>query len=924
MIIVITACGKYQPSTKFPEERIVPFQSAMHDQSIMRSFSKHSNFSLAILVALLIICFAFTWSSKSGTHAYVGLKTANPNTLLAEANRLSWLGNWHAAGPLYQQAEKRFHANGDTDNEIYARIGLIRAQAVNVPLDRTLLLFSNELEATTINPKSRLWCLALKGYLEINSDSNSAKRDWTEALQIANALSESQWAARATGELGVIAFLEGNTASAVSLIGKAILSAYRTGDTASQVRLLAMLGNGFNEERRFSEALIMFKRAITIAEGTPDAGFPFMAYGGEAAALTGLHQTEQAKHLLERALTAARSQENLTNEADLLVQMGEVAMADRKIGQAKYLFARAGQIAGGIRMYRTLSYAMFDLADVERQLDDVKGSSRALKTGLDASRRLGDRYYLPRDLTALAEIAEAKNRFRLADRLFEQAEDVLDGILINQHSFEESTARAGSMSNTYLEHFRLALQMGDVGRAFQVLERVRGRTVASQMYAQEKSVNKSPGLVSLEVKIAATQVALLRTDDATQRSGLLEQLLRDERNLAFALNEAGLQRRDALVKPAPLKKIRGMLGDDEVLVEYVLDEPNTFCVVMSRKSSRVVTLPAGGEQIKSLTESYLSELKSRKSGDQYSGQLYMILLEPVLRSFHQSRLIVSPDGILYSLPFEALRDGNGFVVLSKIVSYTPSATVLWRLRTAPLVESRRSLLAIGAVDYKMVRALPKSIEPGSMATVIVRGLAELSGSRLEDLPASRDEVLMIGDIAGPSAKLLLGKNATESAFKNLALSDFSVIHFAAHAAADPQYPDRAALVLGIGSNTSDDGLLQVREIMHLPLKAELVTLSACDTNVGAAEGEAGMVSLEQAFLIAGARAVVASLWNVEDRSTAVLMKAFYTHLAQREDKALALMHAKRDILEQYGDISPYYWASFVMVGEGNKPVSLDR
>jgi CHAT domain-containing protein len=145
-----------------------------------------------------------------------------------------------------------------------------------------------------------------------------------------------------------------------------------------------------------------------------------------------------------------------------------------------------------------------------------------------------------------------------------------------------------------------------------------------------------------------------------------------------------------------------------------------------------------------------------------------------------------------------------------------------------------------------------------------------------------------------------------------------------NAAADPQYPDRAALVLGIGSNTSDDGLLQVREIMHLPLKAELVTLSACDTNVGAAEGEAGMVSLEQGFLIAGARAVVASLWNVEDRSTTVLMKAFYTHLAQREDKALALMHAKRDILEQYGDVSPYYWASFVMVGEGNKPVSLDR
>ena len=101
---------------------------------------------------------------------------------------LSWLGNWYAAGPLYQNAEERFHANGDTDTK-YMRVSAgYGAQAVNVPLDQTLSLFNNELEGDEINPKSRLWCLALKGYLEINSDSNSAKRDWTEALQIGQRL----------------------------------------------------------------------------------------------------------------------------------------------------------------------------------------------------------------------------------------------------------------------------------------------------------------------------------------------------------------------------------------------------------------------------------------------------------------------------------------------------------------------------------------------------------------------------------------------------------------------------------------------------------------------------------------------------------------------------------------------------------------
>jgi hypothetical protein len=269
---------------------------------------------------------------------------------------------------------------------------------------------------------------------------------------------------------------------------------------------------------------------------------------------------------------------------------------------------------------------MFDLADVERQLDHVQDSSRALERGLDASRRLGDRYYLPRDLTALAEIAASKHHLWQADRLFGQAEDVRDGILINQHSFEESTARAGSMSNTYLEHFRLALQMGNVNRAFQVLERVRGRTVATQMYSHEKSDNKSPSLVSAEAKIAATQRALLRTDDAKERSELLEQLLADERNLAFELNEAGLQRQDLLVNPTPLKTIQAILGEDEVLLEYVLGEPHTFCLVISRRSSRIFTLSEGSDRIKTLTESYLSEIKSRRSSDQLSEQLYAILL----------------------------------------------------------------------------------------------------------------------------------------------------------------------------------------------------------------------------------------------------------------------------------------------------------
>ncbi len=859
-------------------------------------------------------------------HPSSSTATANdPNLLLDRANYLSWLNNWNAAGPLYARAEVLFRADGDTRNELYARIGRARAYGVTTsgqPVSQALEAALRE-PVTKSDAKLRLWCLATMGYIELDLDTAASKRAWTEALPIANSLGEKQWATRANGELGIIAFLEGNTASAVSLVGKAILSAYQTGDIGEQIRLLSLLGIGFNEERRFSEALTMLNRAIAIAEKTPDAGFPFLAYRGKAAALIGLHQTEQAQQLLARALTTAQSQNSFPAVAEILVAFGETLAANDP-GQAKMRLTEAGRIASRLDLCRTLADSMFDLAKVDRQLGDLQGAIRALRIGLKASRRLGDRYYVPRDLTALAELKAATNHIKEADRLFAEAEDVLDGILVNQHSFEESTARAGSMSTTYLEHFRLVQKSGDVARVLHVLERVRGRIVASHLFARKKFESTSPRLAPLEANIAATQHALLRTEDGKQRAALLEQLLQDERTLAFERNEAGLQRHESLAKPASLKMIQAALRKDELLAEYVLDEPHSFCIVITRESARVLILPAGSKQIQSLAESFLTEVKSRNSGETLAAKLYSLLLDPSLQGFHKSRLIVSPDGILHSLPFEALRNPGGAVVRSMVVSYTPSATVLCNLRTSATTKGNQSLLAVGAVDYRFARALPAEGQRGVMTAAIVRGLADLSGAHLEDLPGSRDEVLSIAHIVGGDPKVLLGQDATESSFKSARLSDFRMIHLAVHAAADPQYPDRAALVLGIAPKTTDDGLLQVREIMGLPLKADLVTLSACETGVGASAGESGVVSLEQAFLISGARAVVASLWNVEDHSTTALMKAFYTHLAQHDDKTLALAHAKRDMLDRYKDLPPFYWASFVLVGEGSEAISDNR
>src|ERR1700694_1802161 len=179
--------------------------------------------ALVILFIFLSLSFPILWQRPSASEAEFQLQ---------EAKRLSWLGNWEAAGPFFERAKNLYGAAGDQREEAYARIGRIRAHAEGSSLTEMSKLLGRELGHPLLRTdlRLRLWCLMAKASLDFNIDSATAKQAWVEALDLANTVSEKEWAARATGELGIIAFLEGNTSLAVSNVGKAIRSAYLTRD----------------------------------------------------------------------------------------------------------------------------------------------------------------------------------------------------------------------------------------------------------------------------------------------------------------------------------------------------------------------------------------------------------------------------------------------------------------------------------------------------------------------------------------------------------------------------------------------------------------------------------------------------------------------------------------------------------------------
>ncbi len=855
--------------------------------------------------------------------------TRNPEILLAEANRLAWVFNWPKAEPLFVRAEELFKEKGDERNETYARVGRIRAQSEKMSWVDVSKMFGQELDLPVVKNdlQLRLWCLAAKGYTDLEINPVSAKQAWTETQVTAHQLGEGQWEARAEGELGIIAFLEGDSRRAATMVGDSLLSAMASGDEGGQVRMLEMLGNGFNEAKRYGEALAFFERAIKGSESTPDAGFPYMAYEGESAALASQGKVSEARDKLEHALALTMENQKLGHQTMILLLLGELAIRTGDRQAAINWLEQSGELAQKYRFYRTLGQSMIDLAGLYRDAGDLKSAEERAAIGVNASRLVGDRYYLPRDLTALAELKARRGSFAEAEALYENAEEIIDGMLVNLHEAYWSSSLAGAMSNTYLRHFELEVGQGNVERALNVLERVRGRTASALLQSKVLFSGKESGDVrTLEDSVSDLQLRLMRSENPKERSGLLDQLVEYERRLELTRTEQMETNSRWFGKPAPLGVIQSSLSPTEVILEYVLDEPHSYCVWISKSRAGVQILSEGRHKIEGLTEKYLDATRTKRDDVGIAKQLYDSLLGQLPSEANRERVIVVPDGVLHLLPFDTLRDSKGSLLLeARTISYVPAATVLEVLRTEKTTAARQhTFLGVGDVAYQDQGHVAAKLEKArGLQQRFQRGMSDVFGTALYDLPQTREEVLTASSIVAKDSVLLLGSSATESAFKTEPLADFKIVHIAAHGFADTQFPERSGLILGVDAASHDDGLLQVREITRLRFNADLVTLSACNTGVGKLEGEEGVTNLVEAFLVSGAKAVVASLWSADDTYTLELMKRFYIHIAEGQDKAMALRGAKLDLLAKYGkDVSPYYWGAFVLGGDGGSPIRL--
>ncbi|HEY7352695.1 MAG TPA: CHAT domain-containing tetratricopeptide repeat protein [Terriglobales bacterium] len=867
----------------------------------------------AIVAALVVIVFTVQIGQRIRR-----LLLPPAEKLLRRADELANNGEWLAAAPVYKQAEVLFRQQRNPTRELYAKVSQAPAEIESPPrsLSDWLAVLNQDLRLPgAADPHTRLRILEIKGQIETNYDAALAHDTWVNIRHLALQQREFQLANRAYGEDAIALYMLGDMAGARKQVVRAYAAArYVFRDRAGQVRFASLIGTGMAENGKYQDALRYLDEAISLAKKNSGAAYPSVAINAKIEALRGLKQFPTALTLCADAMRIpeqyhlrGRLYQVLETRAHIFEDMGDLRQATRDYGQAV-------QYARELGYWRGLTETDGPLARVYEKRNELDTALASVNEALDANRHIPrEMYFAPRNLAIKAEILKKLGRVADSNNLYERSLALIDSLLITAPTPNIVNSIITSLSDVYSGYFSSLCEQGKFAQAFSVIERAHGRVEAVALQSKRHLPPHAP--TAQEQELTALNLQLIATGDQRRRDELSNRIGAVEDQI-----DSDPWSHAVATQPASLEDVQNDLLPQEVLIEYVLAEPVSYALAITRTSATPYAL-SGRSDIEPTVQRYTELISKGNTDTQLAHRLFEKLLRPIRELHNHTSAVFVPDRCLHLLPMTTLYDGRRYVLATHITSIVPAASVFHILRTrARLAATREPFVGVAPWterkdNHKLLAAILNPLRGG--------------GPRSTDfvpLPQSEHEVEMgrkeidglLGARPNP-AQLLIGPNATEENFKRLPLADYRVFHLALHGYADIEHPDRSALVFAPDSHDSrEDGLLQIREIRRLHLNAALVVLSACNTGLGPA-GEAGISNLSTGFLQAGAQTVVSSLWAVADRATSEFMDQFYLHLASNESKAEALRNAELHMLTS--GLPPYYWASFEIMGDPDGTVA---
>lgn len=636
-----------------------------------------------------------------------------------------------------------------------------------------------------------------------------------------------------------------------------------SGDRYRQLQALTNLGFSRLRSARYDEALTWLERALAISEFEATQVYATaLANAGICYSRLGLF--ERAINVQRRAVEIQRAQGGTTALVQALGSLGVTHGLQNDHGGALPFLEQAYQTARDAGLKNEAALLAGNMAAAYAHTGEWDKAEAANRQSLELAGP-ASRNALYNTLNA-ADIAAGRGQLDLATQLYR------DALAAADVPSAQWSAHAG-LAAINLRHNDGAGAAREFETALAVLERTR-----SDLLRTDYKLSFLTQLIEFYQSYVDALVDQGRSDRALEIADSSRGRVLAERQRVTAparTNVAAFQRIAARSKTT--------------LLAYWLAPKRSFLWVVSGSGVRRIDLPpaadiekAVGEYRALIDNSLADPLKASSTpGD----RLYQMLIAPA-RLPREASVVIVPDGALYGINFETLPvDGpqRHYWIADAQVQVAPSLAMLEANTTRPVSDGR--LLLIGNPTPRAPEFPALSYAPAEM-TSIVRHFPQ-------------DRV-----VAYDSAR------ATPAVYQQAALDQFSMIHFTAHATANVESPLDSAVVLS-GPDTAYK--LYARDVADKPLKADLVTVSACRSAGERTYSGEGLVGFAWAFLRAGAHRVVAGLWDVDDRSTAQLMDALYSGVQAGQSPAASLRAAKLTLLANGGQLArPYYWGPFQM------------
>ena len=680
----------------------------------------------------------------------------------------------------------------------------------------------------------------------------------------------------------------GNYSRALTVFSNALRMAQTLHDGENEVSLLNNCGTVFYFQGQYSSALDRYQEAQRTLDANPRQPWTARYRQITQVNLAVLYQTlGQHQRALEiyagllnssQALRPAEQAQLLANVGSLRRRLGDPIKALDTYRAAQELFKKSAQRDAEIAVLNNIGIVK------ATGLHDPKGAVDEFSRSLQLAEASGNR---PLAVQARIYRGEAYYRLKDGDR--------------SRKDFESAARDAKALGEAEEEWKALY----GLGRA--MLE--EGKTDAARIL-----LHRAIELIeSLRAGLALTG---LRSDFLADKREVYDLLIAHTSDVkeVFQLMERsrarGLQDRLHPVVSGGLDNAKQKLSEGSALAEYWVGSDSAALLWVSHSDSGLDRWNISKDDLTSLAllPSVLADPKRmdwRSVAAKSMGRFLDRLSRLEQSGIH--RLLIIPDDAVARVPFEALPLQNSGLLLEHFaISYAPSASIALDIQPR-----RRRILWPWQPSFKAFADPSQGIGAGENALVQDRSWPRL--------PEAVHEVEGIARSLGGKAQVLTGAKARKE-FLTASVSP-PLLHFATHAFADQDDSERSYILLAPEDSARRFDYLFLREISELPLQnVDLATVSACETELGRQVPGEGVQNFSRAFLAAGAKSVVTSLWAVGDRMTAVLMLRFYSRLGSGDSKAEALRAAKLEFLKSNIAAHPFYWAAFILNGDGDSQV----